>query len=72
MSTTGVETWAVDLADVGAIYPFQGLETLFVLICVAGWLWWHVWCIRWEKRYHAEKIARYAEAGNFEKAINSD
>jgi hypothetical protein len=26
MSTIGYSSWAVDLADVGAIYPFQGYE----------------------------------------------
>ena len=49
MSTTGVESWAVDLANVGAIYPFQGMEWIFVLIGVVFWIYWHVWCIRWEK-----------------------
>ena len=32
MSTNGMTSWAVDLKDVGAIYPFQGSETLLVII----------------------------------------
>ena len=32
MSTNGMTSWAVDLKDVGAIYPFQGTEVLLVLI----------------------------------------
>ena len=28
MSTNGMTSWAVDLKDVGAIYPFQGWEVL--------------------------------------------
>ncbi|WP_119269061.1 hypothetical protein [Taklimakanibacter deserti] len=42
MSTNGMTSWAVDLANVGAIYPFQGLEVLFVILGLAFWIGWHV------------------------------
>ncbi len=42
MSTIGYESWAVDLANVGAVYPFQGAEVLMVIVGVAFWLGWHV------------------------------
>ena len=29
MSTNGLTSWAVDLKDIGAIYPFQGWEVLW-------------------------------------------
>ena len=32
MSTNGMTSWAVDLKDVGAIYPFQGWEVLMVIL----------------------------------------
>lgn len=48
MSTNGYENWAVDLKDVGAIYPFQGAEVLMVVVGVVLWLAWHVWQIRSE------------------------
>lgn len=48
MSTNGMESWAVDLAEVGAVYPFQGTEGIMVLIAVLLWLGWHVWQIRFE------------------------
>ncbi|MGR3624068.1 hypothetical protein [Pseudophaeobacter sp.] len=41
MSTIGYESWAVDLAEVGAIYPFQGSEVLMTLLGVAFWIGWH-------------------------------
>ena len=41
MSTIGYDSWAVDLAEVGAIYPFQGAEVLMVILGVAFWLIWH-------------------------------
>ena len=32
MSTNGMESWAVDLKDVSAIYPFQGTEVILVIL----------------------------------------
>ena len=32
MSTNGLTSWAVDLKDIGAIYPFQGWEVLLVIL----------------------------------------
>jgi hypothetical protein len=42
MSTNGLTTWAVDLKDIGAIYPFQGSEWLLVLLGLAFWIGWHI------------------------------
>jgi hypothetical protein len=42
MSTNGMESWAVDLANVGAIYPFQGTEVLLVIVGLIFWIGWHV------------------------------
>lgn len=41
MSTIGYESWAVDLAEVGAVYPFQGWEVLMTILGIAFWLGWH-------------------------------
>lgn len=46
MSTIGIDSWAVDLKDVGAIYPFQGAEVLMVVIAMALWIVWHIWQLR--------------------------
>ena len=48
MSTNGMTSWAVDLKDVGAIYPFQGSEVLMVLIGLAFWIIWHFMQMRME------------------------
>ena len=64
MSTNGMESWAVDLKDVGAIYPFQGSETVLVIIGLVFWIGWHVWQIRHEneelerERQHAKDPER--------------
>jgi hypothetical protein len=55
MLTIGYESWAVDLKDVGAIYPFQGLETPMAIAAVVFWLIWHVWQIRHENAELREK-----------------
>jgi len=49
MSTIGYESWAVDLAEVGPVYPFQGAEFLMFLIGLAFWIGWHVIQFRQEK-----------------------
>lgn len=48
MSTIGYSSWAVDLKDVGAIYPFQGFEVPMALAGIAFWVIWHIWQIRYE------------------------
>ncbi|MCC5975745.1 MAG: hypothetical protein JJT81_17080 [Rubellimicrobium sp.] len=69
MSTTGITTWAVDLAEIGAIYPFQGTETLLWIIGVAAWIGWHVWSIRWERNYQREKIAKFGNSETLKRAV---
>jgi len=50
MSTNGLTSWAVDLKDVGAIYPFQGSEVLMVIIGLVFWIGFHVLQLRNEAR----------------------
>jgi hypothetical protein len=42
MSTNGMTSWAVDLKDIGAIYPFQGTEVLLVIVGLAFVIIWFV------------------------------
>jgi hypothetical protein len=69
MSTNGMTSWAVDLKDVGAIYPFQGTETLLVIIGIAFWIGWHIWQIRHENAELAAE-ARKANAESVKKQID--
>jgi hypothetical protein len=50
MSTNGLTSWAVDLKDVAAIYPFQGAEVLMVILGLAFWIAFHVLQIRQEQQ----------------------
>jgi len=72
MSTTGIESWAVDLKDIGAIYPFQGSEGLMVIVGVALWLAWHVWCIRWERQRHNESVQKFGDQEILNSALDAD
>ncbi len=72
MTTTGISSWAVDLAEVGAIYPFQGLEFIMLLIGLVAWIWWHVWSIRHEQEANADKVAKFGTAEQIKNGIDSD
>ena len=55
MSTTPMETFAVDLATLGPVYPFVGTEKLLVLVALVVWVGFQVWQMRFEERtYRAE------------------
>jgi hypothetical protein len=57
MSTNGMTSWALDLKDVGAIYPFQGWEVLMVILGVAFWIGWHILQTRQESAEIAANMA---------------
>jgi hypothetical protein len=57
MSTNGMTSWAVDLKDVGAIYPFQGTEVLLVIIGLVFWIGWHIIQTRQENAEIASDMA---------------
>lgn len=50
MSTNGLTSWAVDLGDIGAVYPFQGWEGLMLILGLIFWIGFHVLQIRNEQR----------------------
>lgn len=56
MSTIGLSSWAVDLKDVGAIYPFQGTEVLMVIVGLVFWVGWHIIQMRQESEEIAEEM----------------
>lgn len=69
MSTIGYENWAVDLADVGAIYPFQGWEVAMTVVGVLFWLGWHVMQFKRESR-ELEEAQRSGDPVAIQKAID--
>ena len=72
MSTTGIESWAVDLKDVGALYPFQGAEGLFVIVGVALWIGWHALQIRAERREYEEIVRDHGDDATIAEALEGE
>ena len=72
MSTTGIESWAVDLKDVGAIYPFQGAEGIFVIVGVALWIGWHVLQMTAENKDYADQISKFGDDATIKEALDGD
>ena len=62
-------TWAVDLANVGAIYPWQGYELIMVIAGVAAWILWHIIQLREEKEEFVEDIRKYGSKDSIKKAL---
>ena len=56
MSTNGLTSWAVDLNDIGAVYPFQGWEVLMLILGLVFWVGFHVLQIRNEQREFREEM----------------
>ena len=69
MSTTGLDSWAVDLAEVGPVYPFQGSEVLMVIVGVAIWIIWHIWQVKLENRTFEEDEAKLKNNHSLEETI---
>ncbi len=69
MTTTGVSSWAVSLDEVGPIYPFQGMEIVFLLVALIFWIWWHIVCFKMELNRQDEKIRKYGDSESIKKAI---
>ena len=69
MSSTPIETWAVDLADVTKIYPWVGAEGIMTLVAIVLWIGWHIWQCRFENRTYEEEIEKYASPENLRRSI---
>jgi hypothetical protein len=63
-------TWAVDLKDVGAVYPLLGWELIMVLIAVALWILWHILQVRQENADYADDIKKYGSKESIKKALD--
>lgn len=65
-----VSTWAVDLANVKAIYPWQGAELIMVIAGVAFWIIWHIIQLREEKEEFEKDVAEYGSKESIKKALD--
>ncbi len=72
MSTTPIETWAVDLADVTLIYPGVGTEVIMAVVAIVLWLAWHVWQVKNENAIYEEEKRKYGTPDTIDRAIPGD
>lgn len=70
MSTIGYDSWAVDLADVGAVYPFQGWEFAMFIIGLIFWIGWHVTQIRVENAEIEYEVKHNHRKENIESSVD--
>jgi hypothetical protein len=63
-------SWAVDLKDIGAVYPWLGLEVIMVVVAIALWILWHIVQMRMEENEYAEDIKKYGGKENIKKALD--
>ena len=70
MSTTPIDSWAVDLADVTFIYPGVGLEVAMTVFAVILWLGWHVWQVKFENQTYEQEIKDHATEEKMHEAID--
>lgn len=69
MSTGSFDNWAGEIAEIGAIYPFEGTETMMVIAGVIFWIWWHVKQISDEKKEIAEAEGKLKDASKLKALI---
>ncbi len=69
MSTTPIDSWAVDLADVTFIYPGVGLEVAMTVFAVILWLGWHVWQVKFETQTYEQEIKDHGTEEKIRDAI---
>lgn len=69
MSMTNVESWAVDLVEIGPIYPMVGTEVLLWILGLAFWIIWHVWQFRFETQTYEQDVKLLDTPAKLESAI---
>lgn len=71
MSTIGYTDWAVDLANVGPIYPFQGSEIIMVAFGTLFWLLWHVLQLSIEQWEIDDEVNHKDRAENIRRSLEN-
>ena len=72
MSTTIVETWAVNMADLGPIYPFVGSEMILFIIGLVLWIGFHITQMKAENAHYEQECARLRDKKTMREALGVD
>ncbi len=71
MATGNVENWTGNIADIGALYPFVGIETPLVIAGVVFWIGWHVVQLRRESAELDEEVKKFGNSDAMRKVLDS-
>ena len=67
--STGIETWNMNMLDIGPMYPFPGTEGLWALIGIATWIVWHIVQLKSEGSVLKEEEQRLSEKTKLQSAL---
>ena len=70
--STGIESWAGEIAEIGAIYPFVGSEFMLAIAGVIFWLWWHVKQAKIEEQQLREESEKYGNKDTLTQLISQE
>ena len=59
MSTGNIETWAGEISEIGAAYPFVGTEVILSIVCAIFVLWFLIKQSSVESSNLAEELREY-------------
>ena len=71
MSTGNVENWTGNIAEIGAAYPFVGMETTLVVVGVVFWIGWHILQLRAESRELEEEVRKHGNAESLNRVLDN-
>ena len=68
--STGIETWNMNLLDIGPMYPFPGTEVLLAVVGIGTWIVWHLIQVRMENKVYDEDERMFSDQEKLENAMN--
>jgi hypothetical protein len=67
--STGIETWNMNLLEIGPMYPFPGSEMLWALLGLASWVVWHLVQMKMENAKLAEEEQTFSSPKKLAQAM---
>lgn len=70
--STGVDSWAGNIPDIGPMYPFVGIEVILVIVGFIFWIGWHVLQLLQENRIYKEDIRQFGDEVSLTKILKGE
>lgn len=72
MSTGNIETWAGEISEIGAAYPFVGTEVILSIVCAIFVLWFLVKQASVESANLAEELREHGGKESLSKIVEQE